>query len=397
MTTHPSQGTGYARVANKITNYLADIPGVEVVYYGFQNYKGQEIKDRFINPKIKFYDAVELDPDSPMGFGDKSIVPAITTEKPDMLFIYNDISTACAIMALIPDKYMPPKKVLYADIVYPYEDISLYDKLKSYNFDKIWTFLDFWKNHLINDIGFSCDLVDVLSHGIDFECFVDIPQDEAKKKLGFDSDDFLFINMNRNSIRKELTINITAFLELLKRQNMNPKIKMLFGCLLNFEDGIDIRKVVKNECARLDLDAKMILNNHIFITNNAFRMTDEQVNTVYNAGDVGINTGRGEGFGLTTLEHIYFNRPQVVSSLPALKETVGKYAWFVKPRVTKQSGNEEKHGGIVYFCDSDDFTNAFEYYFKNREDKPNAREYIKKRYNWENVYKVLDAYFIKEK
>ena len=54
MCTHPNQGTGYARVANKITNFLADLDDVELTYFAFQNYKGQDIKDRYINPKIKF-------------------------------------------------------------------------------------------------------------------------------------------------------------------------------------------------------------------------------------------------------------------------------------------------------------------------------------------------------
>ena len=81
MCTHPNQGTGYARVANKLTNYLASLPGVEVVYYAFQNFKGQEIKDRFIDPRIRFYDAMELDPESPKGFGDKGIVTTLETEK----------------------------------------------------------------------------------------------------------------------------------------------------------------------------------------------------------------------------------------------------------------------------------------------------------------------------
>jgi hypothetical protein len=58
-----------------------DLPGVEVVYYAFQNFKGQEVKDRFIDPRIKFYDAMELDPVSPRGFGDQGIVPAIIKEK----------------------------------------------------------------------------------------------------------------------------------------------------------------------------------------------------------------------------------------------------------------------------------------------------------------------------
>jgi len=58
MATHPCLGTGYARVANKLTNHLATLPGVEVVYFAFGNYKGGEINDRFVDPRIRFLDAV---------------------------------------------------------------------------------------------------------------------------------------------------------------------------------------------------------------------------------------------------------------------------------------------------------------------------------------------------
>ena len=396
MSTHPNQGTGYARVANKITNYLADLPDVEVVYYAFQNYKGQEIVDRFIDPRIKFYDAVELDPESPKGFGDRGIIPAIIEENPDVLFLYNDIMVADALMKLIPPEHMPPQKVLYVDIVYPYENIEIYNVLKKHNFDRIWTFLDCWKDHLINDIGFDSNIIETLPHGVDFDRFVDVPQEEAKKHIGFEPDDFIVLNMNRNSMRKEWSFTITAFLQLLKRQNMNPKIKLYCGCLPMCKDGIDIRKVAANECHRLGLDPNKVLNEHIFLNPKPLHLPDSDVNNIYNAADVGLNTGRGEGFGLTTMEHLYFNRPQIVSGVPALKETIGKHARVIEPKITKYVGEEENHGGIIYLCDSTDFADALEYYFKNQDDKPDAREDIKKRYDWENTYKVLDSYFRKE-
>ena len=394
MCTHSNQGTGYARVANKITNYLATIPGVEVVYYAFQNYKGQEIKDRFIDPRIKFYDAIELDPVSPKGFGDKGIIPTIAKEKPDVLFLYNDIMVTRSLMRLIPPEYMPPHKVLYADIVYPYQDIEVFNELKSYNFDRIWTFLEYWKTHLIDDIGFDPKIVDVLPHGVDFDRFLDVPQEEAKKKLGFEPDDFVVVNMNRNSMRKCWTITISAFLEFLKRQNMNPKIKLFCGCQsLGKKEGCDIQLTSTNECIRLGLDPDVVLNKHIFLNPRPLHLSDEEVNNIYNAADIGLNTGRGEGFGLTTTEHIYFNRPQIVSGVPALREIIGKYARVIEPKLIVPVGEEESHGGIIYLCDPLDFADGLEHYFKNRDDTPNAREDIKERYNWENTYKVLDAYF----
>ena len=69
---------------------------------------------------------------------------------------------------------------------------------------------------------------------------------------------------------------------------------------------------------------------------------------------------------------------------------------FIEPKVVQPVNVREIHGGIIYICDPLDFTDALEHYYINRDDKPNAREYIKKRYNWENVYKVLDQFFRKQ-
>jgi len=393
MCTHSNQGTGYARVANKITNYLANIPDVEVVYYAFQNYKGQEIKDRFIDPRIKFYDAIDLDPVSPRGFGDKGIVPAIIEEKPDVLFLYNDVMVTKSLMELIPTQFMPPVKYVYLDVVYPWQDVNIYNDLKRYNFDQIFVFLECWRKHLVDDIGFSADLVSVMKHGVDFERFVDVPQDEAKARLGFKPEDYLVVNMNRNSYRKCWGVTICAFLEFLNRRNMDPTIKLFCGCLPVTPDGVDIRKVIQIECAKRGMDTDKVLTQHIFLNPRPLHLSDAQVNDVYNAGDVGLNTGHGEGFGLTTTEHIYFGRPQIVSGVPALKEILGEHAHVVEPKLWMQVTEQEKHGGDLAMVDFREFADYLDHCYDNRDDRPDVKELLKREYNWENVYKVLDRFF----
>ena len=394
ITSHPSLGTGYARVANKITNYLADLPGVEVVYYAFQNYKNQIIRNRFIDPRIKIYDAVKIDPETPDGFGYKGIVPSIVNEKPDILFLYGSIAVCNDIMNLIPTEHIPPRKILYADITYKWQIPILYETLKSIKYDRIWTFLNCWKNYLINDRGFDSSVVDILPHGVDFDTFVDVPQNEAKEKLGLKPEDFLVVNMNRNARRKNWTVTISSFLQLVKRQNMSTSIKLYCGCDIKHEHGYDLIKIIELECMRLNMDVDHVFANNLLFSTRPYGLTDEEVNNIYNAADVGMNTTYGEGFGLTTIEHLYFNRPQVVTDIPALNETIGKYAHLIKPKICKQFGETcSGMGGLAHDCDPSDFTDALEHYYLNRNDRPNAREDIKERYNWENVYKVLDRFF----
>ena len=55
----------------------------------------------------------------------------------------------------------------------------------------------------------------------------------------------------------------------------------------------------------------------------------------------------------------------------------------------------EKHMGDMGYSEYTEFTDYLEYYFKHREDRPQSREYVKEKYSWENVYKVLDQSFRK--
>ena len=395
ITTHPAIGSGYGRVGNKITNYLANLPGVEVVYYAFQRHDNFEIEDRIIDSRIKIYDAIKEDPETPGGFGYKGILPALIKEKPDILFIYGAISVTNDIMKLIPKEHCPPKKFFYADIVYEWQDQLSYNILRSFNFDHIFTFTKHWKEHLINDLGFHPKVVDVLPHGVDFDTFVDIPQNEAKTKMGIEPTDYLIMNMNRNSGRKNWPVTITAFLQFLKRCDMDKKVKLYCCCEMESEQGCNLVYVIEQECLRLSIDAEELFQYNILFCKRAACLKDCEINNIYNAADVGINTCFGEGFGLISLEHLYFNRPQILSGVHSSKELFSKYSHIVEPKLSllKTTG----FGGISQYCDPADFADALEYCYRNRHDKPNAREYIKENYSWENVYKVLDKYFIKEK
>ena len=383
LCTHPGQGTGYARVANKITNHLVNQPGVEVVYYGFQNYEGQVIKDRFIDPRIKIYDAVKIDPDSPKGFGDKGIVPCVEEEKPDVVFLYNDLMVTTAILDMIPDV---PAWV-YLDIVYPWERPSVFRRLReNANVKKLWVFLECWREHLVNDYGFDKELVRVMRHGVDVERFRDIDQGVAKNLSNFKPDDFVVLNMNRNSYRKRQDITIRAFLKFLTMNDFDRRIKLWLGCLpVKDDDGYDTNELILTECLRQKIDFERVIE-HIFTMARPTMMTDENVNIVYNAADVGMNTCCGEGFGLTTIEHGYFNRPQIVSGVPALKETLGDFATVIEPTGTNHMCNFDKHNGVMYEFEPMDFAMALHDCFHKKISNPDGlREHIVKQYDWDTI------------
>ena len=389
--THPGHGTGYARVANKISNHLATQPGVEVVYYAFQNYPGQAIEDRFIDPRIKIYDAVDIDPESPKGFGDKGIAPCVEQENPDVIFLYNDLMVTTAILDLVPDV---PAWV-YLDIVYPWERPTVMRKFRdNKRVKKLWVFLECWRDHLVNEYGFDENVVRVMRHGVDVERFRDVEQVAAKRLCGFAADDFVVLNMNRNSYRKRYDITVRAFLKLLTMNEFDRRLKLYVGCAQVSEDGYDINELIATECMRQRLDP-VAVTTHIFTTPTPLTMSDDTVNVLYNAADVGLNTCCGEGFGLTNVEHGYFNRRQIVSGVPALKETLGAYATVIEPIGTAHMCNFDKHNGVVSEFDAMDFASALHDCFHGKIAKPDGlREHIATHYDWDTILSqelTLDA------
>jgi glycosyltransferase involved in cell wall biosynthesis len=389
MCTHPNQGTGYARVANKLTNHLAK-QGHEIFFFAFQNFPGQEIKDRFIDPRIKFIDAIELDPISPKGFGDKAIVPSFEEEKPDVLFLYNDLPVTYSVLKLLEHcKHKDYKVISYLDIVYKWEDVEKFNYIKT-KIDTLYVFLNCWKEHLVNDLKFDESKVEVLLHGIETNDFKKLDTIESKKKLGFNEDDFIVLNLNRNSYRKQWFITIQAFIKFLIKTDMNPKVKLFCSCILKTDDGFDIEKLVITECMKHNLDPQNILNNHIFHNPTALFSSEEKINLIYNACDVGINTTCGEGFGLTNMEHGILGKPQIVSGVPALKETLGKHAIIIEPKIKMTMSNFESHGGEFELCDSQDFANALFNVYNFYSESENLKNHIQEKYNWEKILMFIN-------
>lgn len=380
MSTHAAQGTGYGRVSNILTNRLCT--NFETIFYGFQNYKGQDIQDRFIDPRITFYDAVEIDPGADKGFGDAGIVPAFDKEKPDILFIYNDINVCKSVLNLIDDnaEHKKFKVVLYLDIVYPWENTTTLQYLGKRS-DKIFVFLEYWKTHLA-ELGIMSQ---VMPHGVDL-----IEPRERSNDL-FDKDDFVVLNLNRNSYRKQLQTTIKAFLLFIKKFPGRNK-KLFLSCILSNDDGYDIRLCLKTECMRLRLNYDQVSKFNVFINPAPTCMTEEKVHQLYNDSDVGLNTACGEGFGLTTSEHASCGKPQIVSGVPALKETLGDVALVVEPSYSTYVSSHEKHGGEIYFVDAQKVADAIEMvYLKKHTGGQRYIDAIKSKYNWEESLKILDT------
>jgi glycosyltransferase involved in cell wall biosynthesis len=394
--THPSQPIGYGKIGNTVSNFLAAQNDVELYYFAISNFPGQTDDTRFIDPNIKFIDALAED----IAIGSNElygvdIIDRVMREiKPDVFIIYNDIVVTSRLLnALL--KYREEFKdvtrfVSYVDLVYPFEKLR-YIRHIDRNVDYFFAFSDFWKKNLI-DMGIREDKVGIFYHGFDKHKFQIIPSDVAKKHFGFNEDDFVILNTNRNTYRKAHDISVKAFLELLRREKMDPRIKLFINHQMDSPSGYNIYDLLEVECLKLGLVYDDVLNKHVFMFKNKVgHAEDSEINMLYNAADVGMNTCLGEGFGLCSMEHAALGKPQVISSVGALTDIFKNGgSVLIKPKVVLSVANHvDDHNGDLHICDYNEFADALQMYFHNpskrKVDGYDIREHILNTYNWNTI------------
>ena len=397
IATYPNQPNGYSKIANKLSNILVEIPNVKLYYFGFANFEESKINDRYINPNIEFIDVVKKERDLGNNelYGVNILEKVIIKIKPQLLFIYNDIIVVCRLINSIIEyrmKYFQNFKIYtYIDLVYDYERPEFLRHMY-FNSEKIFVFSDYWKTHLKN-MGFDDNKISVLYHGFNKDIFHKLDNLYAKKKIDIDENDFIILNANRNSYRKAQDITIASFLLFLKKNNFNRRIKLFLYCEMDSKNGYKIHSIIEVECIKLNLDYQKIINNHILHLKQ-LNVSDEIINTLYNACDIGINTCIGEGFGLCNMEHAILGKPQIVSNVGAFKDIFKNFDTTVKPSCNYQICNHtDEHNGTAYICKPEDFAEKLQnvynnyLYYKELFEKESVN--MINKYSWDSVKIIL--------
>ena len=147
------------------------------------------------------------------------------------------------------------------------------------------------------------------------------------------------------------------------------------------------------------MDYDKVINNHIL--HYPEPISDEKMNYLFNACDVGINSCIGEGFGLCNIEHASLGKPQIVSKVCSFKdifEMVGHIS-FVEPRLGIHiAAHIDDHNGYVNICSSDDFAAKIEEVYDNyegyKEEYGEFRNYLLYKYNWGDIFERFLKDFI---
>jgi D-inositol-3-phosphate glycosyltransferase len=375
------QYTGFQKVSSSIFKYLPredyDLRVLGVNYHGDPHPYSYPIYPAGIYNDV---------------YGINRIKQIVHEWTPDIIFILND--------AWIIRDYLEEIKTIYKDKAMPkivlYVPVDAEDHLKDWYKDfvfasKVVAYTQFGKK--VIEKAAPDLLVDVISHGVDNQDFFKIEgpsRREIKAALFPDREDyldsFIVLNAGRNQPRKKIDITIKGFAEFAKDKPENVKLYLHMGF-------IDSGHINVFEIAdRYNLGERLALTT----TDKGPQTSSVDVlNLIYNATDVGINTGVGEGFSLPNIEHAVTGAPQVVADHSALHELYLDCGLLIPARIPL---TQDKIMTTGYLVTVEDVANKLNEIYTNKilyrtlADKC-YKKFTSPEFSWENISKQWDSLF----
>lgn len=307
---------GNARAASGFTRVLESLAehwrhSFEIMYFGIDIERVVAARDWQVLPNRERAD--------PLGV---TQLPALLAEfQPDLVFMCHDPWLFKAHRAALL-RHRRSKVVFYCPIDWPphaaadLADLADLDRLVCYTEYGRQVVQDAFATLRSAGSSLQPPPLAVLPHGVDAQRFRPLhglpsahnprrSRAEARAQLFPDRpelrDGFVVLNANRNSFRKRPDLTIQAFAAFARDK---PDV-WLYLHMATDGQGMDVLGT-----ARLYGVADRLL-----LTARGFEhpsLSDAQLNLIYNACDVGVNTATGEGWGLIALEHAATGAAQIV-------------------------------------------------------------------------------------
>ena len=410
--TYPiGQSNGYSRVVYYISKYLGLKKNIRLTIYGFQNYKQTFGSDQRndISEDVILHDALATEEPKRNGFGEKEIGSYLRKNPQDIVIIFNDSVITSALASNIIQEFNEEERkkfvlMSYMDQVYPYQRRQYIDIINQH-FDVVIAFTPYWRQ-MARKLGVKKEIpMYFFPHGFDAETYYPIPKTVARSHYNLPEDAFVILNLNRNQPRKRWDHTLMAFAELVKRHQDLLKMKtdkkhrplrLMVGTT---PDGYwDMLDVYDFEIRKLGVDAQEARKYLVFMAKPQ-QMSDRDINILYNACDIGLNTCEGEGFGLCQFEHLAVGGPQVCPNIGGMREFLNtgnsitveaKWSYHIDK-------NRDGIGGVAEIADVKDYADAMWKYYNNpalvSKHGTKGRSEILSNYRWESMveyfYKIL--------
>jgi glycosyltransferase involved in cell wall biosynthesis len=392
--THPNQFNGYSKVVYELSKYLELYDDIELFIFGFQNFydHSEHANERKLK-KTVIYDVYKNEEPKSKGFGENLIKDYLLDVKPDIVIVYNDLMVLNSLLSKIHE--IPDRKfriIPYVDLVYKNER-NILIKILDEKSDGAIMFCSYW-NDVIKQQGYTKPTY-IVEHGFDRMSYYPMETQLARKYFGLPESCFIFMNLNRNQPRKRWDICLMAFIKFISL-NRDCDAKLLIATPL--KGSWDLIDIMTSECNKYSMTL-MDLQKHLLVIQNPQKLTDFDINVLYNACDVGLNTCDGEGFGLCNFEHGGIGKPQIVPFIGGFRDFITKKnSYIVKPKYTfYRDHTTDVVSGEAEVCDINDYVDAMQYYYDNQDiaqiHGKRFRENIINNYTWksksEQLYNVI--------
>lgn len=300
--------TGFARVNHSIQlnlpKYQYDIYQLGINYYGDPHQFPVKVYPAALKGQIYGFNRVKE-------FAEMNF---------DLIFILNDQWIINEYLKAIKESFKGklPKIVTYMPMDSTMPDRSWFEHFDIV--DRVCVYTQFGYD-AVKEVDPDLDLT-IVPHGIDNHIFYKFDKSKIECKMGVYPaeknflESWIVLNANRNQPRKRNDIAFEGFAIFAADKPKNVKYYHHAG----IEDvGWDILRLSNKLGKKYDfnLEERLIVTN---MRRGTQSVTDEQLNTIYNATDVGLNTSLGEGWGLTNMEHAMTGSAQVVPAHSACQE-----------------------------------------------------------------------------
>jgi D-inositol-3-phosphate glycosyltransferase len=277
-------------------------------------------------------------------FGVTQARALVSKIRPKIIFLVNDIWVISNYLAALQDHRHGARIIGYSpvdagplepDLIAGIKDLDVFVLYTQFALREVEKAVDLLRN---GQPGFEFAEIRVIPHGIDPKVFypyanrklgqpISAGRRLARERLFKESDfadAFIVLNANRNQPRKRIDITIKGFS--LFARNKPPSVKLYLH--MGVEDcGWNIVLMAK----RHGIEDRLILTADM---PDLPVVSNDVLNCIYNACDVGINTSIGEGWGLVSFEHAATGAGQIVPRHSACEELWRDSALMLEPCMT---------------------------------------------------------------
>lgn len=333
-----------------------------------------------------FIPARSLDPNDVYGL--KLLEKILTEYRFDYLFVMNDTAVADQVV----DKLQSIKNNNPFSTVF-YFPIDQKDQAR---YVKMINFADApvaFSQYAINCCSqYTKAKIDYNYIGIDKNIFKPIPKEQIKpfrrETFKVEDDDFLIVNVNRNSFRKDIAHNILCFSEFRK---LVPNSKLyLHTAIVDKGAGsmapLDLKKAIFS-CGLEPGKDVMFPQNF----NPARGVPFEVLNLIYNSADLVMSTHLGEGQGLTSIEALCAN---TIALLPdnTVSSELTENAAILYP--CKEQVWTDGSSGFRPRGRTEDIVKQMLWIYNNRNSLVKDNSFLYDKFSWREIMKKWIEIFV---